>query len=264
MYQNSVLTKWLSFKCLKCFKYSFSDFGINCCSQTFACKIHTADHFRYFAPHCHGIIYLQKSVTIKQTFPNWPADDKFLLSIAIAGPSFGKETLNTAWIFSYSEISFLSIPKEIVCEQHINTEQLLSLTTEGNLLEEVNPHLIKLNYGELTATLKEQVQRWALPSQPTLLPGWLKWLTSAGASCLGTAEAVSALQLQTLPCAFGTWAIPAQIPPFPNLLLHGLQQDWNSHENFCCAHTRHEKAAWSFTDTLQGDRDNSHPPWCWL
>lgn len=120
----------------------------------------------------------------------------------------------------------------MVCEQHINTEQLLSLTAEGNLLEEANPHLIKLNYGELTATWKEQVQRWALPSQPTLLPGWLKWLTSAGASCLGTAGAASALQPQTPPCALGTWPSPAQIPPFPNLLLHGSQQDWNSHENY--------------------------------
>lgn len=34
----------------------------------------------------------------------------------------------------------------MVCEQHINTEQLLSLTVEGDLLQEANPHLIKLNY----------------------------------------------------------------------------------------------------------------------
>lgn len=76
-------------------------------------------------------------------------------------------------------------------------------------------------------------------------------------SCLRTPASDTSLCLWDL-------SHPSTNSPLPNLLLHSLQQDWNSHENYCCAHTRHEKAAWSFTDTLQGDRDNSHPPWCWL
>lgn len=100
-------------------------FSTNCCGQTLACKIHAADHFRYFAPHCYGIVYLQKSVTTKQTFLKWSADNKFLLSTAIAGSSFGKETLNTAWIFSCSE-EFPSSPSPRKCSvSSTNTEQLL-------------------------------------------------------------------------------------------------------------------------------------------
>lgn len=74
---------------------------------------------------CYGIVYLQKSVTTKQTFLKWSADNKFLLSTAIAGSSFGKETLNTAWIFSCPE-EFPSSPSPRKCSvSSTNTEQLL-------------------------------------------------------------------------------------------------------------------------------------------
>lgn len=53
--------------------------------------------------------------------------------------------------------SFLSNPEEMAGEHNVNTKQLFLLSAlEWDLLQEVNPHLLKLNYRTLIATWKEE------------------------------------------------------------------------------------------------------------